>query len=106
MPTIPNVPASLPRGSTNNTVKGTLFNGLSEAGYYGDDAQMATNFPLVRITNTGTGDVCYARTHDFSTRGISTPGEGSTTKFDVPNSCETGASTLEVVVNGIASAAK
>lgn len=105
-PTITKAPGSLTRGSANNKVQGTLFNGLTEAGYYGDDAQMATNFPLVRITNTGTGDVCYARTHDFSTRGISTAGQGSAAKFDVPNSCEAGASTLEVVVNGIASAAK
>lgn len=106
LPAITSVKKSLTRGSSNNKVQGTLFNGLTEGGYYGDDAQMATNFPLVRITNTGTGDVCYARTHDFSSRGISTKGVGSTAKFDIPNSCETGASTLEVVVNGVASAAK
>jgi hypothetical protein len=36
--------------------------------------------------------------------GISDGGPTST-KFDVPNSCDTGPSTLEVVANGIASAA-
>jgi hypothetical protein len=35
--------------------------------------------------------------------GISTGGPTST-EFDVPNSCEAGASDLEVVANGIASA--
>jgi hypothetical protein len=103
-PTVTSVPSTLTHGSKNNVVQGTLFNGLSFGGYYGDDAQMATNFPIVRITNTGTGNVCYARTHDHSSMGISDGGPTST-KFDVPSSCATGASTLEVVANGIASAA-
>jgi hypothetical protein len=102
-PTVTSVPASLTRGSKGNKVQGTLFNGLTEGGYYGDDAQMATNFPLVRITNTGAGTVCYARTHDFSSRGVSQVGQAGSAQFDVPNTCATGASTLEVVVNGIAS---
>ena len=36
---------------------GTQFNGLSQANAFGDEFQVATNFPLVRITNTATGDV-------------------------------------------------
>jgi hypothetical protein len=103
LPTITSVPATLTRGSANNAVQGTQFNGFSEGGYYGDDAQMATNFPLVRITNAGSGKVCYARTHDFSSRGVSQAGDPGSAQFDVPNSCDTGASNLEVVVNGIAS---
>jgi len=104
-PTITSVPSTLTRGSNNNAVQGTQFNGLSEGGYYGDDTQTATNFPRVRITNTSTKNVCYARTHDFSSRGISAKGAAGTAQFDVPNSCDAGASSLEVVVNGIASAA-
>ncbi|HEX3653805.1 MAG TPA: hypothetical protein VHU18_13380 [Rhizomicrobium sp.] len=103
LPTITSVPGTITRGSTNNAVQGTQFNGFTDGGYYGDDAQMATNFPLVRITNTGSGKVCYARTHDFSSRGVSKKGDGGTAQFDVPNGCDTGASNLEVVVNGIAS---
>ncbi|MBV9570116.1 MAG: hypothetical protein JO056_02635 [Alphaproteobacteria bacterium] len=102
-PTITNVPATVARGSSNNVVQGTTFNGLSEGGYYGDDGQMSTNFPLVRITNNGSGTVCYAKTHDFSSRGVSHIGDAGSAKFDVPNSCDKGASKLEVVVNGIAS---
>ena len=102
IPVISNVSSSLKLGSTNNTIKGTGFNGLTVGGYYGDDAQMATNFPLVRITNTKSGDVCYARTHDHATMGIS-DGNPTSTQFDVPSSCEKGAGTLEVVANGIAS---
>jgi hypothetical protein len=103
-PTITNVSASLTRGSNNNTIQGTQFNGFTEGGYYGDDAQAATNFPLVRITNTSTGTVCYARTHDFSSRGISQAGAPGSAEFDVPTKCDAGASNLQVVVNGIASA--
>ena len=88
-------------GSTNNSVSGKGFNGLSAGGYYGDDVQESTNYPIVRIINVSTGDVCFAKTHDYAT-GIS---DGSTTNalFDIPASCETGASNLQVIVNGIAS---
>ena len=105
VPTITSSPGSVSRGSTNNVIQGTLFNGLTQGGYYGDDAQASTNYPLVRITNNSTGDVCYAKTHSHSSMGISTVGNPTSTQFDVPNSCETGASTVQVVVNGIASAA-
>ena len=70
---------------------------------YGDDVQEATNFPLVRITNGSSGHVFYARTHNHSYMGVHSRKRVST-MFDVPSSIETGASTLVVVTNGIASA--
>jgi hypothetical protein len=105
IPKVKKVALSLAVGSTNNNIKGFGFNGLTYGGYYGDDAQMSTNWPLVRITNTASGHVCYARTHDHATMGIS-DGSPTSTKFDIPASCETGASTLQVVTNGIPSKAK
>jgi hypothetical protein len=105
IPKIKKVKASLSVGSSNNKITGFGFNGLSYGGYYGDDAQMSTNYPLVRFTNVSSGHVCYARTHDHATMGIS-DGTLTSTKFDIPNSCETGASNVQVVVNGIASKAK
>jgi hypothetical protein len=51
-------------------VSGHLFNGLSQGAAYGDDAQSATNYPLVRITNLGTGHVFYSRTHDHSSMAV------------------------------------
>ncbi|HEY6578877.1 MAG TPA: hypothetical protein VIY09_06105, partial [Rhizomicrobium sp.] len=89
-------------GSTANAISGANFNGFDLGGVYGDDAQAATNFPLVRITNTKTGDVCFGRSYDFSTMGVWTSGTTSA-EFDIPSSCETGASTPQVIVNGIAS---
>jgi hypothetical protein len=102
IPKLKKIPATLTRGSTNNVAKGFGFNGLTYGGYYGDDVQTSTNYPLLRIINNSTGHVCYAKTHDHNTMGIS-DGSANKTKFDVPNSCETGASMAEIVVNGIAS---
>ena len=82
---------------------GRQFNGLSQANAFGDEFQVATNFPLVRITNNATGDVSYTTTHDFSTMGVATGSAIVSTWFDVPTNAETGDSTLEVVANGIPS---
>ena len=98
------LPSTLNPGSVNNSVFGTQFNGLSQGGAYGDDAQSATNYPLVRITNNATGDLAYARTHDHSTMAVATGSALVSTLFDVPANIETGASTLQVVANGIPSA--
>jgi hypothetical protein len=103
LPVVSSVSTSLTVGSTNNAISGTNFNGSSQGGAYGDDAQMSTNWPLVRITNNNTGDVCYAKSHDFSTMGVWTTGT-TNAEFDIPNTCETGASKLQAVVNGLASA--
>jgi hypothetical protein len=70
---------------------------------YGDDAQMATNYPLVRITNGSTGHVFYARTYDHSSMGVATGTTIVSTNFDVPAGMETGASEMVVVANGIPS---
>jgi len=70
---------------------------------YGDDAQMNSAYPLVRITNAGTGHVFYAKTHNHSTMAVATGTKRTFTHFDVPSGIETGASTIEVVTNGIAS---
>lgn len=98
------LPNALNPGSINNFVSGTQFNGLSQGAAYGDDAQSATNYPLVRITNNATGDLAYARTHDHSTMAVATGSALVFTLFDVPGNIETGPSTLQVVANGIPSA--
>ena len=101
-PTITAVSSNLTRGSTYS-ISGTQFNGLSQAAAYGDELDSATNFPLVRITNQASGHVFYARTHDPSTMGVATGGNVVSTSFDVPSNTETGASSLVVIANGIAS---
>jgi len=96
------VAASLTRGSKDNAISGKNFNGFSFGASYGDDVQQHTNYPIVMITNIGTGDVCFGRSHDFSTMGVFNT-KAMKAKFDVPASCEAGASKLTVSVNGISS---
>lgn len=103
-PTITTFPGTVTRGSTY-TISGTQFNGLSQAAAFGDESETATNYPLVRLTNHASGHVFYARTHGHSTMGVATGSAIVSTSFDVPAGAETGSSLLEVVANGIPSAA-
>jgi len=103
-PVITSVAATLTHGSSNNIIQGTGFNGLSLGAAYGDDAQAATNFPLVRITDS-TGAVVYCRTHAFTTMGIWTGSKNVAARFNIPSTIALGPATIEVVTNGIASTA-
>jgi hypothetical protein len=102
-PAIASVPTTLHSGSTYK-ISGKRFNGFTQANMYGDDVQQATNYPLVRIVNTATGHVFYARTHGHSFMGVGSQSMIST-MFDVPAGIESGPSTLVVVTNGIPSQA-
>ncbi|MGE5323309.1 MAG: hypothetical protein ACM3SW_10625, partial [Actinomycetota bacterium] len=102
-PTISSAPGAILLGSYNNLISGTQFNGLSQGGAYGDDVQMATNYPLVRITNNATGHVRYVKTHNHSTMAVATGSAPVSTLADISTLIETGLSTLQVVANGIAS---
>ena len=84
-------------------ISGTLFNGVSQGAFYGDDGEWATNYPLVRIIQGA--NVMYARTHNHSSMGVAMPNTIVTTYFDVPANLILGPGTiLEVVANGIPSA--
>jgi hypothetical protein len=102
-PTVINFPAQMVAGHTY-TIGGTQFNGLSQACSYGDDAQMATNFPIVELINTVTGEVIRCRTFNFSTQGIATGATIVTTSVQVPTDARVGNYNMVVIANGIASA--
>ena len=101
-PKITSVPATVTHGQTY-VVKGTQFSGLTNGAAYGDDFQDSTNYALVRITNNTTKHVFYAKTTNPSSYAVQTGTLAESTNFTVPASIETGASTLEVVTNGIPS---
>ncbi|GAA2753126.1 kelch repeat-containing protein [Kitasatospora cinereorecta] len=101
-PQITTVPALLRPGGTY-TLHGRQINGLSQAVSYGDDAQMATNYPIVRLEYPD-GRVGYCRTHGFSTMGVQTGTVVHQTRFTVPAGTEIGQARIVVVANGIASA--
>jgi len=101
-PIIRNAPSVVNPGGSY-TISGVRFNGMSQASAFGDEEQNATNYPLVRITNLATNHVFYSRTHDHSSMAVAS-NQLVSTHFDVPQIQEFGASKLEVVANGIASA--
>lgn len=84
-------------------LQGTQLNGLSQACAYGDDASMATNYPLVRVRHQATGHLRYYRTHDHSTMGVATGSTPQSTTFEVAVAPALGACELSVVANGIPS---
>jgi hypothetical protein len=102
-PRIQSAPTTVNPGGSY-VISGHYFNGFSQGAAYGDNAQSATNYPLVRITNQATGHVFYSRTHDHSSMAVAFGGIVST-HFDVPENQELGASSLVVVANGIPSGA-
>jgi hypothetical protein len=88
-------------GSKNNILYGIQLNGLSENNAYGDDYQAATNYPLIRFTDSN-NNVWYGLTHDDSSHSIA-PKTISYTKFDLNPSMPPGTYMMQVVTNGIGS---
>jgi hypothetical protein len=102
-PTVTDCPGTWKAGQTY-TIRGTQLNGLSQANSYGDDVQVATNYPLARLSNAA-GRTVYCRTFNFSTLGVATGSAPHTFQVQVPPLSVTpaGAWTLQVIANGIAS---
>ncbi|MHB1089062.1 MAG: Kelch repeat-containing protein, partial [Acidimicrobiales bacterium] len=100
-PQVTTVPTSLNAGGTF-TVSGTQLNGLTQGAAFGDDWQMSTNYPLVRITNRATGAVVYARTTGMTSMSVA-PGQASSAQFTLPSRIQNGPSSLAVVASGFAS---
>jgi hypothetical protein len=99
-PHITHVLKSLRHGHTYR-LTGRQLNGLSQANAYGDDAQMATNYPLVRLKRVGSNKVFFCRTFDHSTMAVATGKKKHHTHFHVPHTIPVGHYELVVVANGI-----
>ena len=85
-------------------LEGIGLNGISEGASYGDDAQMDTNYPLVRFSRSGV--VAYGRTLNRSSVGVQLGSTVTSTDFVTPVGIDfsVGSSwSLQVVTNGIAS---
>jgi hypothetical protein len=86
---------------------GTLFNGISQGAAYGDDWQMPTNYPVIRLENHDTvlGDlVHYARTFNWNSTGVMTGSMPDTAYFTLPAGLPYDTYNLVLVANGIGSA--
>jgi hypothetical protein len=100
-PVVYSAPDSVKAGGKYKLV-GAQLGGRTAGAYYGDDAQMETNYPIVRLTNVTTGHVFYARTQYLSNYSVAPYALGQAV-FTVPATIESGSSILEVVANGVAS---
>jgi hypothetical protein len=108
-PVIVNAPTSVARGETYQ-LAGLKLNGLSQANSYGDDAQMATNYPIARIRDGTTGTISYLHTSHHSTMGLGAwpvlpVPELAFTSLTVPD-IPVGDGQLSVIANGIESATR
>jgi hypothetical protein len=81
---------------------GTQLNGISEGASYGDDAEMSSNYPIVRLADAQ-GNEFYARTFHWSSTGVATGSTSVSTDFTLPLGIPGGVYSLFVVANGIAS---
>jgi len=81
---------------------GTLLNGISEGAAYGDDFQMDSNYPLVRLADSS-NNVYYARTFNWSSTSVMTSNRPVTTEFSLPTNLPSAIYTLVAVANGISS---
>jgi hypothetical protein len=101
-PHITHVPRRLHPGGVYR-LHGRQLNGLSQACAYGDDQQMATNYPLVRLWGRPGVGAVYCRTFNHSTMGVATGKVIHHTHFEVPHHVPHGEYRLVVIANGIAS---
>jgi hypothetical protein len=79
---------------------GTNLNGITEGAAYGDDEQMDSNYPLVRLTNSISGNVYFGRTYNWNSTSVQTGSRVVTTEFVLPQSFPAGTYSLSVVANG------
>lgn len=89
-------------GAGTFTLTGTQINGIFGGGAYGDDAEMDTNYPIVKLTNAS-GGVYYARTFNWSSTGVATGSTPVSTNFTLPSGIPIGTYTLTVIGSGIES---
>jgi len=101
-PHITHAPKVVHRGHSYR-LRGRQLNGLSQAVCYGDDAQNATNYPLIRLHHLSSKHVYFCRTFDHSTMGVATGKAVHHTHFHVPHHVPPGHYELVVIANGISS---
>jgi len=95
----PDINNIIERACDSFTITGTLFNGISEGACFGDDWQMSSNYPSVRLIS-GTS-VYYANTTNWNRIGaVMTGSLPDTAQFKLPPGLPNGTYNVQVVVNG------
>ena len=83
------------------SIAGTQFNGISQGATYGDDWQMATNYPIIRLTNGS--NAYYCRTFNWNSTGVQRGLQPDNVQFTLPAGLPDATYSLVVTANGIAS---
>jgi len=100
-PTITSITAN---GDGSYHLTGTKLNGISQGSSFGDDAQMDSNYPLVRVTD-GSSNVYYLPSYDWSSTSVQTGSKLVSTEFFAFQGLTPAMPySLVAVANGIASA--
>jgi len=99
----PTITSFTQQSGNDYTLTGTQLNGLDEGASYGDDNQMAENYPIVRVVDTSTGTVYYATTSDWSSVGVATGSTPETANVVLPAAIGNDPFTIVVIADGIAS---
>jgi hypothetical protein len=89
-------------GGGKFTLTGIQINGISQGASFGDDAEMDSNYPIVRLSDFS-GHVYYARTSNWSSTGVATGSTPETVDFTLPAAAAPGIYCVQVIANGIAS---
>ena len=84
-------------------IRGKLFNGICQGASYGDDWQMNTNYPIVRLSSGFSA--YYARTYNWNSTGVRrfSIKVSDSANFTLPKGLSPGTYSLVVSANGIAS---
>jgi hypothetical protein len=88
-------------GDGSYHLMGFQLNGPNEGAAYGDDAQMATNFPIVQLTDQN-NNVIYATTTNW-TSVVASSFLPESTDFSLPQGTPPGFYTINVIADGISS---
>jgi hypothetical protein len=83
------------------TLKGTQLNGLTTGANFGDDGKMATNYPVVWLSDSNR-KVYYARSYNFSQMAPAPNAPGSC-KFVLPTNIPNGIFQVHASANGASS---
>ncbi|HNF70948.1 MAG TPA: GEVED domain-containing protein, partial [Chitinophagaceae bacterium] len=88
--------------SNTYRITGTRFNGISQGANYGDDWQMSTNYPVIRLQNGS--NVYYCRSYNWNSTGVRRGSLPDTAFFVTPGGLPAATYSLYVTANGIPSA--
>jgi hypothetical protein len=98
----PTITSLTPNPDGTVSLSGTGLNGLNAGAAYGDDAQMDSNYPIVRLTGSD-GTVYFARTSNWSSFSVATGSTPETTTFTLPVGAPPDTYSVVAIANGVAS---